>query len=180
MEKGFNFIKLFRLRVNDSLLSLDINSAMFCFGLQTGLRDDSLRKEITSIGPYLKELNGLWDIQNLRKIQNGSDDTTESIDVPYGVVLTIHQLLYTTNTNKPLWGMFYLFGHSIGLLNSNIIRSDEFQYIINLFPQSFLNQHSKTIESLSHDFIIENFDIEISNKSEKAYAILVNSVKNKV
>lgn len=165
MELDFKYLKLFKDQIDLAELNSDINLAMFCFGLQLGTKESGhttrLRQTLNTVSPFLPLFKDLWDVEELRKIQNGSDEVNEVAELPDGILFLVNQIETTKNYNRSTWSYFYLFGYSTGLVNSNEIKSSEYQYFISLMPDSFLVEQKERLEILSEKFSITSFTVAI-------------------
>lgn len=172
MEIDFNYIDKFKATVSETLTGKNINKAMFMFGLLIGTKD-SMRK--IDVDPFLIELRDeYWQIEELRQVQNGWDNILESPNIPYGILFLVNQLTYVIECKKSEWAYFYLLGNALGLLNSDEIKSSEFQYFINKVPTELILNHSENFVKLINDFLLK--DLEIKYNNEDIYFYYMNII----
>lgn len=170
MEKDFEIVNHYRKYIEESLKNKNVYTGMFLFGYLLGTQDSPLQRKLSELGPFLKELiDEYWQIEELRQVQNGWDNILESPNIPYGILFLVNQLTYVIKCEKSEWAYYYLLGNALGLLNSDEIKSSEFQYFINKVPTELIEIHSENFVKLINIFLLKDIELKYNNIDQYFY-----------
>jgi len=150
-----------RQEIYSSLTHDDINSFMYVFGVNLKSYHHKT-KSFEIVQPYASIFKNQWDLDVWIRVTWGTDDLKDEnlyeremdeTNLTYYEYLVVNAV----KNNRPIWSWYALIGMMQGTLNQSkfelntadeILTEHMFTRLLGCFPDSFLKNHAKKLETL--------------------------------